>query len=80
MNIRLQKIPLILLIVFLSIATFAADKIEGAFGMEFGDTFDTNSAIGILNGKDGLPSYQFKPTNGFRSFKKLFRNGDTKDA
>ncbi|HVU06915.1 MAG TPA: hypothetical protein VHG89_00060 [Verrucomicrobiae bacterium] len=72
MNIRLQKFPLILIIVFLCIATFAADKIEGAFGMKLGDTFDPSSAIRILEGKDGIPSYQFNTTNAFRSFKNYF--------
>jgi hypothetical protein len=72
MDIKLQKFPLILIIVFLSIAAFAADKIEGAFGMKLGDTFDPSSAIRILEGKDGIPSYQFNPTNVFRSFKNYF--------
>jgi hypothetical protein len=72
-NIRLQKFPLILIIVFLSVATFAADKIEGAFGMKLGDTFDPSSAISVLEGKGGTPpSYQFNATNKFRSFKNYF--------
>ena len=53
-------------------AAFAADKIEGAFGMKFGDTFDTSSAIGIIEGKNGIRNYQFNTTNVFRPFKNYF--------
>jgi hypothetical protein len=69
-KIRLKKLSIILIAMFLSVAAFAADKIEGAFGMKLGDTFDTNSAIGMLKESEG--TYQFSTTNEFRSFKNYF--------
>ena len=57
---------------FATVSAFGADKIEGAFGMKLGDTFETNSAIGTSKLTDGTPMYEFSTTNGFRSFKRYY--------
>jgi hypothetical protein len=50
----------------------AGDKITGAFGVNLGDTFNPDSAIGKGSLTDGTPMYQFKPAKTFRSFTKYF--------
>ncbi len=42
---------------FATVSAFGADKIEGAFGMKLGDTFDSTSAIGTSKLTDGTPMY-----------------------
>jgi hypothetical protein len=68
-----KTIYLILLLYAYSIsAVNAGDKITGAFGINLGDTFDPESAIGQASLTDGTPMYQFKPAKTFRSFSKYY--------
>jgi hypothetical protein len=53
-------------------STFAADKLEGAFGKKLGDVFDPSSAIDTSKLTDGTPMYEFSTTNDFRSFKRYY--------
>lgn len=48
--------------------TNAEEKITGAFGVELGQTFNPQEAIGKGSLTDGTPMYQFSPKNKFRSF------------
>ena len=46
----------------------AEEKITGAFGMELGQAFNPQEAIGKGSLTDGTPMYQFSPKKKFRSF------------
>jgi hypothetical protein len=70
--IKFYTAVLAVYISFAAVKAFGAEKIEGAFGIKLGDTFDTNSAIGTSKLTDGTPMYQFSTTNGFRSFQRYY--------
>jgi len=53
---------------FIGLNARAADKIQGAFGKNLGETFDPSSAITTSKMGDGTTMYEFSPTTGFRSF------------
>jgi len=57
-------------VLFLSISSSvsAEEKITGAFGLELGQTFTPQDAIGKGSLTDGTPMYQFSPKKKFRSF------------
>ena len=46
----------------------AEEKITGAFGIELGQIFNPQDAIGKGSLTDGTPMYQFSPKKKFRSF------------
>lgn len=64
--------PILLFITCTISSAYAGDKITGAFGVNLGDTFNPDSAIGKASLTDGTPMYQFKPANTFRSFSKYY--------
>jgi hypothetical protein len=66
--------PLILFAVFAALASaeVKTERIEGAFGVKLGDTFDPVKASGKGALTDGTPMYQFTPEKPFRSFKRYF--------
>lgn len=50
----------------------AGEKITGAFGVNLGQVFNPDSAIGENSLTDGTPMYEFKPTKTFRSFTRYY--------
>lgn len=51
---------------------FSSSNINGAFGMNLGDTFDPADAIGAEKLTDGTSMYQFDPSNNFRGIQKYY--------
>ena len=58
--------------VLVASSAFAADAIEGAFGLKLGDIFDSSKAISKSSLTDGTPMYQFRPEKPFRSFSSYY--------
>jgi len=63
----------ILCILFISSMAHGAEKITGAFGIQFGQNFMPRDAIStsqLLN--DGTPFYEFRPQKPFDTFSKYY--------
>ena len=60
------------LVTVIAVSIFASvnaeEKIAGAFGIELGQTFNPQEAIGKGSLTDGTPMYQFSPKKKMRSF------------
>lgn len=66
-NINMFTFFFLLLLIPFSVV-IAEDRINGAFGMNLGQTFDPEMAIGKASLTDGTPMYRFVPKKKFRSF------------
>jgi hypothetical protein len=70
----IRKFFVLVSVLFLSISSSvsAEEKITGAFGLELGQTFTPQDAIGEGSLTDGTPMYQFSPKKKFRSFSRYY--------
>ena len=71
MKVYLTVTSIFLLLLIPSL-TNAYDKIDGAFGISLGTTFESSQSIGQSSLTDGTPMYQFSPTKQFRSFSRYY--------
>lgn len=71
---KLINMNLLLLLLLLTpfSQAIAEEKIDGAFGITLGQSFDPTTAIGKASLTDGTPMYQFSPEKKFRSFSRYY--------
>lgn len=68
----MKQVLFVLLFTAVSFAAEPIEKIKGAFGIELGQSFDPEKAIGTSQLTDGTPMYQFAPVNPYRAFSQYF--------
>ena len=68
----MKKIVILLVMTLASFNIQSSELINGAFGLELGNVFETNDAIGRGELTDGTPMYKFLPSKSFRSFSRYF--------
>jgi len=59
-------------LILATVSAVAADKIEGAFGLKLGASFNPDAAIGKAETTSKEPMYQFEPEKPFRSFNRYY--------
>jgi hypothetical protein len=69
---KIRPLLAILLITTFANAEESISRIEGAFGISLGQTFEPANAIGESALTDGTKMYQFSPEKPFRSFKRYY--------
>lgn len=69
---KIKKIVSMMALMIISFSSHAEERIDGAFGLKLGDTFDKQSAISQGELTDGTPMYQFTPSKSFRSFTRYY--------